>query len=204
MSEKVNNDEPLKALLLQRFLAFIIDMFLILIVASLISTPFVDTERLEKIEKQEFETLEKFQNEEIDAKTYIDTYSSLYYKSKRESGLVSIITIFLEVVYFVVYQTYKKGQTIGKKLMKIKVVSDDGELSSNQMIYRAFIANFIIFSLISFAFMLFGPKDIFFYVSIVFECIQFLILLISAIMIMKSENGKAIHDRLAHTTVIRV
>ena len=204
MSEKVNNDEPLKALLLQRFLAFVIDMFLILIVASLISTPFVDTERLEKIEKQEFETLEKFQNEEIDAKTYIDTYSSLYYKSKRESGLVSIITIFLEVAYFVVYQIYKKGQTIGKKLMKIKVVSDDGELSSNQMIYRSFIANFIIFSLLSFVFMLFGPKDIFFHVSIVFECIQFLILLISAIMIMKSENGKAIHDRLAHTTVIRV
>ena len=42
-----------KAYFSQRLVAFIIDMLFVTIVASLLSGPFINTERIEKYEKQE-------------------------------------------------------------------------------------------------------------------------------------------------------
>ena len=88
--------------------------------------------------------------------------------------------------------------------MKIKVISDDGELFVNQMIYRSLLSNFILMDLICFGLMLFSPKNIFFFGSVIVEFIQYIIVLISAIMIMRKNDGCAIHDKLAHTTVVRI
>ena len=46
--------EPTKASLLQRTLAFLIDVFIITFAASFISTFFMDAEKLSKLEEQEF------------------------------------------------------------------------------------------------------------------------------------------------------
>ena len=117
--------------------------------------------------------------------------------------MISLITIALNILYFVVYQLYNKGQTIGKKLMKIKIISTDGELFMNQMIFRAFIANFILVDLISFLFMLTKSKELYFYGTGIFQFIQYIIVIVSVFMIMFRKDGCSIHDKLVHTKVIR-
>ena len=196
-------DGKRKALFFQRLVAFIIDMILISFIAALITAPFTNSEKLEKLEKKEIQVLKDYTNEKIDSETYMINYSNVYYSISRVSGLTSLATIFLEVLYFVVYQLYKNGQTIGKKLMKIRVISKDGELSMNQMIFRSFISNFILMNIINFVLMLFTKKSIYFYASTTIGSIQYIIVIISIFMVMFKKNGCAIHDMLVHTEVIR-
>ena len=196
-------DGKRKALFFQRLVAFIIDMVLISFIAALISAPFTNADKLEKLEKKEIQILKDYTNEKIDSETYIINYTDVYYNISRTSGITSIAVIFLEVLYFVVYQLYKGGQTIGKKIMKIRVISKDGELSMNQMIFRSFISNFILMNIISFILMLFTKKSIYFYTNTIIGSIQYIIVIISIFMVMSKKNGCAIHDKLVHTEVIR-
>lgn len=204
--EKIENENQIdkkKALFFQRFFAFLIDMLLLSFITSIITTPFVDSKKISSLNEKSVEITQKFQKNEIDNMTYLKQYSDIYYKLARSSGIISFVSLLLSVLYFVVFQIYEKGQTLGKKMLKIRVISLDGDLFMNQMIFRSFIANFILFDIISFGVMLFSPKTVYLYIIIFVEMVQILITLISIIMIMNREDGSAVHDILAHTKVVR-
>lgn len=198
---KVENN---KAFFVQRLGAFLIDMFIVTFLASLIAVPFSSINKNDNTEEKIIELMEQYQNQEIVDDDFVAQMTDLYYQSARSSGLISLITIGVYLLYFVVYQMRKKGQTIGKKLMKIRVVSDVGELNMNQLLFRAFIADFILVELISFILMLFASKSSYIYSVFLVESIQYLIVVISIFMIMNKRDGRAIHDKIAKTTVIRV
>ena len=199
MKEK-NIDKPL---FFQRFIAFIIDFLLVTFASSLLSTPFVDTEKTAKIEEQIPQILERYTSGETTTQEYFLEYSNMYYQLSKNSGAVSIITLFLSVCYFVVFQFHHKGQTLGKKWMKIKVVSTDDKLNMDQMVFRSLIANFILVELIQFASLIFSPKSVYFYIAFGVEMIQYVIVIISVFMILFGREGLALHDKLAHTKVIK-
>ncbi len=195
--------EEKKAYFIQRFVAFVIDMVLVSFLASLITGPFINQEKVISLEEDAVQIMQKFVDEDIEQKEYLSSYFNIYYKMARETGITSLATIFLSVVYFVVYQVHAKGQTLGKKLMKIKVVSDEGDLTYNQMIFRSFLANSILLNMILFFFLLFSGKELYFYVSGIFTMIQYAIVFISSLMVMNRKNGCAIHDKIVHTKVLR-
>ena len=193
-----------KALFVQRLGAFLIDMLIVSFIASFFAVPFVNTDKNDRTDQQIIELMEKYQNQEIVDTDFVTQMSDLYYKSARNSGLVSLISIGVYLLYFVVYQMKKNGQTIGKKFMKIKVVSDTGELTMNQLLFRAFIADFILVEIIAFILMLFASKNSYVYSVFLVNGIQYLIVIVSVFMIMNKNDGRAIHDKIANTTVIRV
>lgn len=192
-----------KAYFSQRLVAFIIDMLFVTVVASLLAGPFIDSEKIQKYEKQETEIMEKYTKQEISPEDYLASYESVYYKLTRDTGVLSIITILLEVIYFVVYQLFNGGQTIGKKIMKIKVISENGDLDMNQMIYRSLLSNFILVNILTFMFLLFTSRNVYFVASLLLQGIQYIIILVSVIMILSKNTGCALHDKLAHTKVIQ-
>lgn len=192
-----------KSLFLQRFLAFIVDTLFVVLISSLIAFPFVDNASVEKLNMEMQEVSENYINSEIDINTYLAEYSSVVYQLSRKNGVVSFITIFIEILYFIVYQLYNKGQTLGKKLLKIRVESvDDGELTMNQMIFRVIIINSILYGFVSFALSIFASQSTYFYGILIFELIQYLVLLISGLMIMFGKRG--LHDLVSHTKVVRI
>ena len=190
-----------KASFIKRFCAYIIDYILLVILISLISMPFTDTKKTEVIENQTFEILEKYKSNEITTEEYIQKYNDAYYSLSRNTGVVTFITIIIYVLYYVVFQLYNEGQTIGKMFMKIKIVSDEDELSMNQMIFRSLISNMILLNIINFALITFSPKNIYVGVSAILIVIQYIIVLISVIMATTKE-GRTVHDRIAHTRVV--
>lgn len=201
--ERIESNDKKKASFFQRLIAFVFDMVLISLIASIVSTPFINEEKIEKLENKQVQVINDYSSKKIDSDDYLINEIDIYYNINRANGLSTIITIFLEVLYFVLYQIYINGQTLGKKIMKIRVVSKDGDLSMNQMIFRTFISNFVLINIIEFIFMLFSNKDVYFYVIMSTSLIQYLIVIISIFGIVNKKDGCAIHDKLVHTEVIR-
>lgn len=191
-----------KGSFIRRIGAYIIDYVILVILISLISSPFVDTAKTKTIEKETNEIIEKYQSGEISSDEYIQRYSSVYYNLSRSTGVVTFFTIIIDVLYFIVFQLYNKGQTVGKVLLKIKVISEDGNLNMNQMIFRALIAYMILSNIINFALITFASKSIYTGVSICISMIQYIVMFISVIMA-TTKDGRTIHDRLTHTRVVK-
>ena len=168
-----------KALFVQRFIAFLLDICILSSIASLISYPFLDAKSIDKLNKNSSEVIEKYTTGEIDMDTYVDEVKGISYQLSQKQGVVSLVTLFLAVLYFIVYQYYNNGQTIGKKLMKIKVVSStDKEITMNSFIFRSLIVNSILVDMISFAIVIFGNETAYFYGVAICGIIKYTLLLI--------------------------
>ena len=193
-----------KALFVQRFIEFLLDIFILSSIASLISYPFLDAKSIDKLNKNSSEVIEKYTTGEIDMDTYVDEVKGISYQLSQKQGVVSLVTLFLAVLYFIVYQYYNNGQTIGKKLMKIKVVSStDKEITMDSFIFRSLIVNSILVDMISFAIVIFGNETAYFYGVAICGIIKYTLLLICGFMVMWSKSGLGLHDRIAHTTVVK-
>lgn len=193
-----------KALFVQRFLAFLLDIVLVSFVASFISYPFLDMDSIQKLNESSVEVMENYTNGKIDEKEYFNESSTISYELARKQGVNTLVIIFLNILYFVVYQIKNNGQTLGKQILKIKVVdSSNRDLSMNQMIFRALIINSILLDMISFGVLIFANQSSYFYGVSFLAFIQFCILSVSTFMIMFGKDRRGLHDLVAHTDVVR-
>ncbi len=97
-SDKQEKEGDKKALFTQRLLAFILDFFLISFVASLLSTPFVDVDQYEALSKEATKIETDLVEGKIDVETYTLQYADVSYSMARNNGVLSIITICLEIL----------------------------------------------------------------------------------------------------------
>lgn len=192
-----------KASLVKRLCAYVVDFLIILVVTSLLASPFIDSKKTIEVQQEANKIMEQYQAGEITPNEYISRYSDVYYKLGRESGITTFIEIIIGILYFIVLQLYNKGQTFGKKLMKIKVISDNGDLTMNQMIFRSLICNTILLNIINLAFITFTSKTVYTGVSATISIIQYIIMFIS-LLLATTKDGRTIHDRIAHTRVVNI
>ena len=193
-----------KAYLTQRLAAYFIDTFIVLLVASLIASPFINVEKINKLENEYYEILNKVVKNGENSSKYTTDIINVGYDIAVQNGMMTIINVIIGVIYFVVLQIKLGGQTLGKKLVGIKVISDNGDLEYNQMIFRSFIANSILLDIITILLLLFTSRDIYYVGLMLFTTIQYVITIISLIMILSSKSGLAVHDKLVHTRVIKM
>ena len=74
----------------------------------------------------------------------------------------------------------------------------------NQMIFRSLIINSILVEMIVLGFIILASSDVYFYGVGIFEGIQYLVMLISVFMVMFREDGRGLHDLIAHTKVVKI
>lgn len=193
-----------KALFIQRLIAFFIDVLIVSFITSLIAFPFANDKKATEINKQASEVSQQLLDNKVSFEEYTYKYIDLTYDLAKNNGIITIITLAVELLYFVVFQIYNNGSTIGKKFMKIRVESTNGDLTMNQMIFRSFLANSILVDLLSLIFLLFTNKNVYFYCVGLFSLIQYATVIVSIFMIMYSKDGRSVHDRLFHTKVVRM
>lgn len=187
-----------------RFLAFVIDCFFVSMLVSLISYPFLDFDAIDVLNQSLNQISTDYVNKVIDAEVYISSATSIFYRLAKKQGLYSLMLIFFNIMYFVVYQFYNKGQTIGKKIMKIKVVSyDSKELSMDNYIFRSAIVNSIIVDMIIFALVIFASEQVWFVGVGLIGGIEYVLLFICTIMIILKKDGRGLHDLISNTKVVR-
>lgn len=187
----------------KRFFAYIIDIFIVLVIANLITMFIPISEKTQDYYKELQTTQKKMYDKEIDVKEYTDIVLEDNYNISKGTVLISLTSIIIYILYFVVYQVYNNGQTVGKKLMKIKVKSiTDESLSINTMLFRALIIYGIAANIINLILILLLKKELYLSISNTINIIQSLIVIISVFMILFSKQKRGIHDIITKTEVV--
>ena len=195
-----------RRLLLKRVLAYLIDVLIIMLFASMLSrvgflNPQIDS--YQKEYKSFTQIVEKYQKKNITRKEYEKQYNKMYYKIQKNSIYSNSINVVLIVLYFGCFQTITKGQTFGKKIMKFQVVDKSGKDAKwyQYLLRSIFLYSFLYYILISLGTFIFSVSDFSYYSSIVYY-LNTMLEVIILYFILTREDGRGLHDLIAATKVI--
>ena len=193
----------MKANSYKRVLAYLVDVMIISFV-SLLLTYFVPTsENYNKLNK-EFENLTiDYRNQEVTMEEYLEKGTDINYQLNKEGVPQTIVSTVLSIIYFVVLAYFMNGETLGKKLMKIKITSNnDKKLTMNNYLIRALVIDSVLMNIITIITILLFSKDIYLTSYNVISYVFSFVYIVSLAMILFSKNGRGLQDILANTKVI--
>ncbi len=155
-----------------------------------------------KLSKKEYKKLES--EAELD---YQKKYEDLAYKIAKNSSISSAIYIIVTILYFGIFNLITDGQTLGKKLFKLKIVSS-GSDDSKPNIVSYLIRSVLLYNTIYYLVSLIGiytlNKENYYLVTNIVYQIQYYIQIIIICMVMLRTDGRGLHDILAKTKVISI
>ena len=196
-------------IVLKRVMAYIIDVLIFSIVLTPIINwsvinPYVD-EYTENYSEYT-ELVEQANAGEIDTETdeYKDKIVDLNYNINKYKVISSSISVVGFLLYFAVLQWALNGQTIGKKIMKIRVVAnnEDKKLNVGNYILRSLILNNIIFSIILIIGVYIFKALGYYTLSMVVSYLQLLVMSLIMLMVVLRKDYRGLHDFVAGTKVI--
>lgn len=187
-----------------RLVAYIIDMLLVSLVCTGIMFVMPENKNYDKYMKEYEKIQTDLIEEKIDVKEYFNKSMDVVYDIDYSNVIPMIVEVVLIILYFVVFQFYNKGQTFGKKLMKLRVVStNDNDLTINQITYRSLIINSILINILILGSLLFLGRNYYFYANYALQLLSVIIVFVTLIMILFRKDGRGLHDVVAGTKVIQ-
>ncbi len=184
--------------LLPRICAYLIDVILISLVISLVTAWIPQSEKY----KAALEKVEQVNKGELKLDDVYKEYLDINYTIDKERMIVSLVTAVATLGYFATFAYYNDGKTLGKKLMHIKVTSDNGEeLTHNQMFLRTLLVQGVLTSIISMTLLTFIDSSQYVWVNTV-QMIQSFIIIVTIFMVIFRKDKKGLHDILFKTKVI--
>jgi len=192
-----------KPYIYKRITAYFIDILLVAMISSAITMFFPSNDKYEASYSELMEIIEKRKNDEITEKEYVALYDEVNYDLSKNSVDTTIVIIAITLLYFVVYNYYSKGETIGKKLMKIKIVSNnDNKLTINNYLLRCLVANTALSNIVSVILILTLSKKNYILYSNKLSTAFSIIYVLCFVFILYRNDGRGLHDLLAGSIVI--
>lgn len=202
--KKTNTDTFDKPYFFPRAVAYIIDILLVSIVCSGILFLIPENKNYDAYVKEYEQIQTDVIEKKIDTKEYFNKAIDIVYDIDYSNCMSMIIEIVVIILYFVVFQYYNNGQTLGKKIMKLRVISNNSDsLSLNQVAYRALIINSVLINMLIVAALLFLGRNYYYYASLLLQIISEIIVIVTLIMIMFRKDGRGLHDIIAGTKVVQ-
>jgi len=191
----------MKASVFRRMSAYFIDLLIISIIVSIITAGMSTTKQEEILEKQE-EIIYKYEKSEITITEYNKEIGVLSYDLQKANIVPSIITLTLSIAYFIVFQFLNKGQTIGKKFLRIKIQEKGKDPSLKSIIIRTIIVNGIFGTFIAIILVYILNRNNFYNIYSIVSSIESIFIIVSALFILYRKDKLGLHDIIAHTEVI--
>lgn len=186
----------------KRFLAYLIDIIIVGIVMGIISAIFT-TKNATVLSNQFLELNEQVINTKLDFSIYYSRVADITLSLDRENFMINIINCVIIILYFVVLPLYKNGQTLGKKIFKIKIVREDKEdLTANELIIRNIVVNGLLNTFLAFCLVFLLSGFEYFTITSILGFIQFVLVVVSACMIIFRKDKKGLHDIITKTKVV--
>ena len=187
---------------LKRFLAYLIDIILVGTIIGIISAIFT-TKNATVLSNQFLELNEQVINTKLDFGIYYSRVADITLSLDRENFMINIINCVIIILYFVVLPLYKNGQTLGKKIFKIKIVREDKEdLTANELIIRNIVVNGLLNTFLAFCLVFLLSGFEYFTITSILGFIQFVLVVVSACMIIFRKDKKGLHDIITKTKVV--
>lgn len=194
---------------LKRLLAYIIDILIVGFVASALANidilnPYLDN-YLESYESFN-ETLKNINEENVIDMFYSAEFVNQYQNTLKYSVYFTGISFVCYLLYFVGFQKWNKNQTVGKKLMNLKVVNKNkkDDVKVWQYLVRTLIVYNLFFSSLNVCLALCFNTKLFFTLSLIVSIIGYVITYLGYAMIVFRKDGKGLHDLLSGTEVMEV
>ena len=185
----------------KRICAYIIDIAIV----SFILFLFSKVDKINSIQNEYEKYIETVAKNDADVTKLLkdDKVQNYIYELAKLQVPTSILNVVITFGYFVVFQFFNKGQTIGKKFMKIRVKSTKGDkLSFMQVFGRSLLINEILVSILIIIFVSCLSQSVYFNARRILELIDMIIVYGSLGFMMFRSDGCGIHDLLVHTCVV--
>lgn len=155
------------------------------------------------IDKKEYQEKKQVYNDY--KATYSNKVKKYNYELSKNSVISTLISIAIIIAYFGIFQFSMGGQTLGKKLMHLKVVKNkEGNLNILNYLIRCVILNGVIANVaLLICVGIFNAGD-FYNANYIITNAQSVLEIIILIMIFMTADGRGLHDYLAQTKVIEI
>lgn len=189
----------------KRLFACIIDFFVLFLISFIISLIIPVSQNLVNLNNELLSVNNSFLSGSIDINTFLNQYSTISYSMDHEMFLTNLIGALISIIYFVLYPLYNDGQSIGKRLIGIKIVSkNDDSVSSNSLLFRYLLMHGIGTSIISMC-MIFILKDFNYVICVsMLSFLQFIVVIVSVFMVIYRHDFRSLPDLISGTKVIEV
>lgn len=153
-----------------------------------------------KIDNKEFDKIISKAN-----KSFLKQNKKLYFDVTRYSLVYNIIFLVLSILYFIGFNIITHGQTLGKKIMGLKLIGiDDKDISLVSYIVRFIILyNPIYYLAVIIGPMLLNVNDFYTLALIISNIKNYLCVIILMVVMFRNDN-RGIHDLVCKSKVIRL
>jgi len=212
----------------KRIIAYMIDIIIVSVISTLITSnsyinkdynKYINTyEEYEKFYDEYEESIEGLQEsleyeaiteEEYNSKLdklnndYNDKSVDYNYKLVKLSIIPTIISTLILLLYFVVIQYYLGGKTLGKRIMKLRVVNkNDRKLNIFNFLLRSLILNNVLINLLSVLMIIILSKKGYILYNEIIYIINYVIEMAIVFMLLFDKNNRGLHDYIANTKVV--
>ena len=204
MSDK--EEKNLTGTFAKRAGAYILDMLIVSLVVMLLSyIPFLNPNHEAYIEKYNelVNVYEQFQNNEISEEEYNEAAIPISYELYHLNIPSTIIDLVCVIIYFGVLPFFFAGQTIGKKLFQIRIVSaNDKPLTIGNYLLRCVILNNVLISIGLIAVIMFMNAGNYYAVYQNLNMVGYIIMYIILFMVLVRQDNRGLHDFIANTKVV--
>ena len=193
----------MKAKFFDRLTAYIIDVIIISLITSIIFTSIPTNNK--ELEKQLSSLQDEVLSNNITYEEFVDEYQDLYYKNKKDTMTQSAITLTITIAYFVIFQYMNKGQTIGKKILHLRVVDNNTEKPLS--IFKELIRSLLIWNILSgtlgIVLIYILNKESYITSYLIISSLESIFIVITAMFTLYRKDNRGLHDIIINSKVIK-
>lgn len=166
--------------------------------------PFVNTKKEEYNTKYNeiIRVNEQYQQNEMSSEEFNEALIPLAYDLYRLNGNYVIVSTICFIGYFVFFQSVAQGQTIGKKICKLRVCStNEKKLTMVNYFVRALVLYNILIPILELIIVYTMKVDTYYNTYQNVNMIGYIIMYISLFLMLVREDNRGLHDLFANTIV---
>lgn len=186
--------------------AYVFDLLIVSIVVSLLSyIPFLNPNRVQYSEKYNELVMvrEQLDSNEISMEEYEQAYRPIAYEIYRLNTNYVVIDLVCILLYFVVFQYFFHGQTLGKRLFQLRVVrSDKKDASILHFLLRTIVLSNVLITIVLQSIVYIFSVEHYYSVYNNVNLVGSIILYIILFMTLVRQDGRGLHDFVGNTVVV--